>query len=775
MRCIPLILCVLALAPAHLRAQSAPAVPAAVDPVAALSSYDFGGDRAPLQAMDQLLADARTQETARLEWAARLRDVVSNPAAPPGALEYACRTISLLGDGGSVPVIAGRLMDTNSAAVDYARVALERLPGGAAALASALPNISADRRPSLLRSIGAVRDPESVATVGRYLRDKDPATASAAAQSLGRMGTIEAGSVLVKKGNLRDAVVADALLRCADRIAASEPRQAAGWYEDVFDTSDDAPVLEAALIGIASTRPADAGKHLMRLLESGDPASVARALRVARRGQIPDFTQSAVKRINRFTPDSQLALLGLLIDQQDPAVQTVAGPLLESREEKVVLGAIDAIGSAEGTADAIDTLARRAVDGSPTVRKAAAAALVRMKGALVDEVLRAGVASGDEARRLVLIRVTGERKGDGARAALLALRTDSSTAVRRAALQVLDGLVSSADHAPLVDWMVRATDAAEARDAERIVLRAGAGYDRAVSELIAADGAATDEARAALARCLARRGGPIALAHVQGYLTCGRDELERSALRALAGWVDAAPLDTVRELALTSSDERRAGVALQAVIALLALDRQRTPAAKGEVLLPLLNSARSPDLRKMVVSALAEYPGDATLAALTALEQDPGCGAEARAAVRRVRYLSLGAPVVTASHGGGSVGAAVDGNPATRWTTGESMKPGQWLELDLRAPCTIRRVTIDATGSDADYPRAYEVFVGDAAAPAGTAVLKGQGGGAVVELVFEPPVTGRHVRIVQQGRDGKFYWSVHELRVDAELAGEAAR
>ena len=117
------------------------------------------------------------------------------------------------------------------------------------------------------------------------------------------------------------------------------------------------------------------------------------------------------------------------------------------------------------------------------------------------------------------------------------------------------------------------------------------------------------------------------------------------------------------------------------------------------------------------------------------------------------------------------VDVAADGR-IVAWGTG--MAPGQWLELDLHATCLIRRIVLDTTGSAGDFPRKYQVFVGDAPAPAGEPAMTGAGNGPVTEIVFDPPRRGRHVRIVQQGTVGNLYWSVHELTVEADLPNEAA-
>jgi hypothetical protein len=133
---------------------------------------------------------------------------------------------------------------------------------------------------------------------------------------------------------------------------------------------------------------------------------------------------------------------------------------------------------------------------------------------------------------------------------------------------------------------------------------------------------------------------------------------------------------------------------------------------------------------------------------------------------------------LSGSHGAGSAGAAVDGRPETRWSTGRPQQPGDWLQVDLPAPAALVGVDLDLGGFATDYPRgtAVEVAREDGtwvrvpAEPAllgplvwaGTHVLRD--GVERVALRF-PPVRARAVRIVQTAGDPVFDWSVAELRL----------
>ena len=51
-------------------------------------------------------------------------------------------------------------------------------------------------------------------------------------------------------------------------------------------------------------------------------------------------------------------------------------------------------------------------------------------------------------------------------------------------------------------------------------------------------------------------------------------------------------------------------------------------------------------------------------------------------------------------------------------------------------------------------------------------VLKGKGDNAVTKIVFEKPVRGRAIKIVQTGRAEGLFWSIHELTIESQPVGK---
>ncbi|MEN3306873.1 MAG: glucosylceramidase [Micromonosporaceae bacterium] len=120
------------------------------------------------------------------------------------------------------------------------------------------------------------------------------------------------------------------------------------------------------------------------------------------------------------------------------------------------------------------------------------------------------------------------------------------------------------------------------------------------------------------------------------------------------------------------------------------------------------------------------------------------------------------AVTASASSPGEPPGNAIDGDPATRWSTGHGMQPGDWFQVDLGSRQTFDRVVLDTSGSAGDFVRQYQIQVSDDGASWSAPIAAGPG--TTVTSILVPPVTARFVRVVNGGGSGS-WWSIHELRV----------
>jgi len=119
-------------------------------------------------------------------------------------------------------------------------------------------------------------------------------------------------------------------------------------------------------------------------------------------------------------------------------------------------------------------------------------------------------------------------------------------------------------------------------------------------------------------------------------------------------------------------------------------------------------------------------------------------------------------------------GKALDGNPATRWTTGKSQEPGIYFQIDFKQTLTVRGCALSLGKSPNDYPRSLKLLASldretwreikttaeSGLYWTGETLLKMTG-----TRFFFSPVQMRYLRLLQEGRDPTNYWSIHELQL----------
>jgi mono/diheme cytochrome c family protein len=126
---------------------------------------------------------------------------------------------------------------------------------------------------------------------------------------------------------------------------------------------------------------------------------------------------------------------------------------------------------------------------------------------------------------------------------------------------------------------------------------------------------------------------------------------------------------------------------------------------------------------------------------------------------------------VSASDNSRTAPMAIDGNPATRYTTGAPQHPGEWFQIELPTETEISGVELDEKQFSTDFPRGYKVQVSADGVTWEKPVAEGKRSGPVTEIGFAPVKT-RFVRITQTEADKRFFWSIGEVRLLQPASGE---
>ena len=164
-------------------------------------------------------------------------------------------------------------------------------------------------------------------------------------------------------------------------------------------------------------------------------------------------------------------------------------------------------------------------------------------------------------------------------------------------------------------------------------------------------------------------------------------------------------------------------------------------------------------------SGLTEAKTVAALRKKHASRKEPWTQAELEDLIPDV-LTNRGSWKLTASHNSEELDGCIDGDKQSRYTTGKSMRPGMWLQVEFPKSTLVNSIVLDAAKSKSDYPRGYQVEVSLDGKKWSKPVAEGNGDGAVTKIDFDP-VEARFVRITQTGKN-KLYWSIHDLKIHGE-------
>lgn len=206
-----------------------------------LKTYEWGNDRAALNALDTAVAASHDDADAQKALETRLTAVLDGDGSQ-AAKDYACRKLSLIGSADAVPALAALLTDKTLS--HMGRYALERMPcdEALAALRGAMAETSGLQRVGMINSLGVRRDAQSTAAIAALLEADDAQVAAAAAAALGSIGTADSAKALAAFDAPEGLVLAlaDAKLTCAERLLAGGDKAGAlAIYKKL--TADDQP------------------------------------------------------------------------------------------------------------------------------------------------------------------------------------------------------------------------------------------------------------------------------------------------------------------------------------------------------------------------------------------------------------------------------------------------------------------------------------------------------------------------------------------------------
>lgn len=731
----------------------------------ALPGYRFGQSRAPLLLLAEEAQIASSHEETAEPLARRYEALLESDASLE-ARQFACEQLSVLGCRRSVQTVDDYLLDPGLEV--QARQALERIGGKEAmrALRDALKQAGGRSQTALILSIAKLRDEDAVDQLAGILNESgrpgdQDARALAAIYALGEIGGDGAVRALSEAGRSMPGAfqvpVGLAEVRCAEHwVSSGQDEKALGLLAALVGPGRPAPVRRAAFPPYLACAGGKAEPALRDALKNGDAALREGALRAVAASRDPGSIAIIAGAFSALDVESQVKALSAFEHTTVAAAISVVESSLASPESAVRLAATQAAGTIP-VRSLVQALLRRQRQAEPAERKALLEALAACPApGAEDEILSVLERGGPTPDGLA--GVLAARGARGAVPLMSELARTGAPGTRREALRALGQLADDS-------WLEQGITLLEANpdDSDEIeaalagVCRRTGKVDALVSSLATGAPAVVPS----LLDVLAALGDNQALPTIFQQLE--KPEFSDAAVRALASWPKAAPMQGLADFARRTSDPRRRILAIRGVAALSApaggdrataanptpLSQQTVgvlvelipvaPLSEQKMLLSALSGIGSVPALKAVAAQL-ETPGlteDAARSVLALVEKlgvanvpDPGSLLQkVRAAAqaedlksRAAEWLAIasspnlarGANAVSLDglqpdgEGGGPM-AAIDGNLETYWDETDNQSR-YILRVDLPRKARLGALRIVGWKHHEFAPRDFEVF-----------------------------------------------------------------
>jgi HEAT repeat protein len=428
---------------------------------------------------------------------------------------------------------------------------------------------------------------------------------------------------------------------------------------EASEVSADELVIKKAEYG-AGDKQADVTQQVIAAVRSGTPIEVSNSLAgdpapgVVKQLRVV-FVQGGreqtvvVPEKEQFSLDGnvsqhprQVLLIYTLGDLGQEAALPVILEAAKSNAWDIRRAAIGVLGSL-GDASAVPVLLSTAVDESGLAR-AAFDSLRRLKGQDVDAAVAEALDDAEGERRVILIRLAGERGITSAVPALKQAADDADTEVALAAIHALGTTVGLDDLPVLIDRLLdpdSSDEGAAAKEALKKAVQRMPDRDACATALLARLSAASVTAKSDLLDLLGVVGGQKALDGVSAAAKTGSEEVQDAATRVLGGWMspDAAPV--LLELAQKGNDKFKVRT-LRGYIRIIRQfglpDAERLAMSQTA-----MDVAARDDERALVLDALTRVPSAAAMNMVVAHMDNPGLKEAAVAAAVAIAEKLLGA------------------------------------------------------------------------------------------------------------------------------------
>jgi HEAT repeat protein len=610
-------------------------------------TYKFGLSRLDLTKLEGYVRDSYGQPATRQKLEVEFISVLKSPSATSDGKRWVCRQLSLIGTATSTSTLGQLVLDKELS--DMARYALERIdaPEATAQLRTGLSKTTGTMQVGIINSLGQRRDPLSRTVLIKLLGSADQEVAMAAARALGNIGGADAAQALAQAqskatGRLQSTIV-DAYLSCAElALDAGRKAEALAIYQKLYAASNSRRVRVAALGGLVAASSPNSEDLVVQAVTSEDNVMQAAALSLVRDMKSSSLSGKLTQILGQLNPMGQVALIGALADRGDKTAQPAVVKSVGSSDAYVRVAALEALAKL-GDATIVSLLAGKAAAGDSDEKNAARNTLDTLPAAGVNAKMIALLGSASADQQSVLLNSLAARGASEAVPAMLQKAKAADSTVRKAALAALGDLAEEKDMPQLVELLVTCNvrDLSGAEKMSMNVIRRMQDMNAGTKTVIAGISKAKNaDVKSSLLRLLGRMGADQGLLIVRVALQ--EADTHDTAIRVLSDWPNDKPVEDLKKVAKTSTDQRQSILATRGYISLIGKNTKRPEEQTLQMYGDAMQLAKRTDEKRLVLAGISNLKSVAALNMVAKFLDEPSLQQEAASAAVKIAEAMKG-------------------------------------------------------------------------------------------------------------------------------------
>lgn len=500
--------------------------------------------------------------------------------ATPDGRAVICNQLYVIGSDQCVPALEHWLADPETGRFALYALGRNESPLVNDALQRTLSRVEGLSKVAIVDALGKRRAQGATADIARLINSDDQLVELAAVRAFGDLGSQDAVVALQSMRDLKTAVrveVDNSLLQCAESLAKDgRTASAADIYADFFQQQTSPELRRAGLRGLLLVQPLKTLPVLVGLIKNDDAHLGRFAISLLSETSSSEVQKTIASLLGQVPDETKILLLRAIAERRDATVQNaVLDCLANSSHAAVRLAALETLGQV-GTGESVPSLLESCASGADSEKAIAVTSIVGLPGDDVDEQLCQAFSNTTAVApiRVAAVEALSLRDARDATGQLVGFVRDEDDAVRTAVIEALGSLVKESEIVILLKQLsdpVKSGDAkAIAAACRRALLRLGneESSGRLVLDALKSSPA---KARTALLPLLTVSGSNKALLAVVAAEQDGDKQLQLAAIRTMADWPNAAPIEAVVKIFQNAKSDEAKQAALKGCIRLASL------------------------------------------------------------------------------------------------------------------------------------------------------------------------------------------------------------